>query len=206
VDRSQYKQRIVGGLVLVALGAIVIPFLLDMHKEDQWWGKGNIPKKPDNGFVTRVLPLNEWSKQAKSELMEGAAASKVDVPAAKSDAVTPSPAIAPTPPPALTPTPTPKAPAIPSSPPVAPGAGGTATALEGWVVQLGSFSSEKNAEDLREQLLKKGYRVFVDHLKQGGQTIYRVRIAPEQQRAAAEAIRNQVEHDLKLKAIVLHMP
>jgi DedD protein len=204
VDRSQYKQRIVGGLVLVALGAIVIPFLLDMHKEDQWWGKGNIPKKPDNGFVTRVLPMNEWSKQAQSELMEGAAASKVDVPAAKSDAVTPSPAMAPTPAPASTPTP--KAAAIPSLPPVAPGAGGAATVLEGWVVQLGSFSSEKNAEDLREQLLKKGYRVFVDHLKQGGQTIYRVRIAPEQQRAAAEAIRNQVEHDLKLKAIVLHMP
>ena len=206
MERSQYKQRIVGGLVLVALGAIVIPFLLDMHKEDQWWGKGNIPKKPDNGFVTRVLPLEEWSKQARSELAGAAAASKSVAPTAQSDAATSSPVAGQAPPQAPIPTPAPKTTAIPSSPPVAPAAGGAATALEGWVVQLGSFSSERNAEELREQLLKKGYRAFVDHLKQGRQAVYRVRIGPEQQRAAAETIRNQIERDLKLKAIVLHLP
>ncbi len=180
--------------MLVALGVIVIPFLLDMHEADQWWGKGNIPKKPDNGFVTRILPLEEWSKQAQSEL-EGAA-----VPP-KADAPPPSPAAAPalqTSPPKTIPTPP-----SPSAPPAANGAAGGA---EGWVVQLGSFSSGKNAEELREQLLKKGYRVIVDQFKQRGQTVYRVRIGLEQQRAAAETLRNRIERDLKLKAIVLHIP
>lgn len=174
--------------MLVALGAIVIPFLLNMHEEDQWWGKGNIPKKPDNGFVTRILPLEEWSKQAQSEL-EGVA-----VPP-------PSPAVAP----ALQ-TSTPKTIPTPPSTSASPVVNGAATAVEGWVVQLGSFSSEKNAEELRVQLLNKGYRVFVDQIKQGGQAGYRVRIGPEQQRVAAETLRNRIEHDLKLKAIVLHIP
>jgi len=194
VERIRNKQRIVGGLVLVALGAIVIPFLLDMHKEDQWWGKGNIPKKPDNGFVTRVLPLEEWSKQAQSELEGVAVPPKVDAPS-------PSPAVAP-----VLQTSVPKTVPTPPSPPVTPAASGAATAVEGWVVQLGSFSSGKNAEELREQLLKRGYRVFVDQIKQGGQAAYRVRIGPEQQRAAAETIRDQIEHELKFKAIVLHIP
>ncbi|MEJ2567023.1 MAG: hypothetical protein P8141_13890, partial [Gammaproteobacteria bacterium] len=70
MDRNHFKQRIVGALVLVALGAIVIPFLLDMHEGGEWWGKGNIPKSPANGFVTRVLPLDQWSKQARSAMTD----------------------------------------------------------------------------------------------------------------------------------------
>lgn len=213
MERSQIKQRIVGGLVLVALGAIVIPFLLDMHQADQWWGKGNIPKKPENGFVTRVLPLEEWSNQAQSELAEGTRQLNAHAPAAKGAGQSPPPPVtapqAPTPSPSLAPATAAvasKPASAPSSTPAAAMTSGAEAGLEGWVVQLGSFSSEKNAEELRERLQKKGYRVFVEHIKQGGQTAYRVRIGPEQQRAAAEAIRDQLVHDLKLKAIVLHIP
>jgi len=198
VERSQLKQRIVGGLVLVALGAIVIPFLLNMHQEDQWWGKDNIPKKPDNGFVTRVLPLEEWSKSAQSDLEEGAKQMNAVPPAVPpTTGAGQAPASA-QPPPAVQLNP------IPSSVATAPaGVGGD---IEGWVVQLGSFSSQKNAEELRERLQKKAYRVYVDNIKQDGQTVYRVRIGPERQRADPETIRDRLAHDLRLKAIVLHIP
>jgi cell division septation protein DedD len=197
VERSQLKQRIVGGLVLVALGAIVIPFLLDMHQEDQWWGKGNIPKKPDNGFVTRVLPLEEWSQSAQSDLNEGAKQMNAVPPAAPpSQGAGQAPASA-QPPPAVQLNP------IPPSVATAPSSAGGD--IEGWVVQLGSFSSQKNAEELRERLQKKAYRVYVENIKQDGQTVYRVRIGPGQ-RADAETIRDRLAHDLRLKAIVLHIP
>ena len=187
-----YKQRIVGGLVLVALGAIVIPFLLDMHQDGQWWGKGNIPKKPEDGFVTRVLPLQEWSKQAQSELAQGGAQLDAAAAAIKDQAESPPPAVRP--PPA-------KAARTPSA------SVAVATAVaEGWVVQLGSFANQKNAEDLQERLRQKGYHAFMDQIQQGGQTVYRVRIGPEQQRAAAESLRGRLEHDLELKGIVLHIP
>jgi len=189
-----YKQRIVGGLVLVAVGAIVIPFLLDMHQEGQWWGKDSIPKKPDDGFVTRVLPLQEWSQQAQTELKGSGTRLEAATKAAK-DRDQP-------PPETHADMPREVSPSSPASvsPPVSEGDG------EGWVVQMGSFSNQKNAEELYQRLQQKGYRVFVDRSKQEGQTAYRVRIGPESQRTDAESLRARLESELKLKGIVLHTP
>lgn len=206
MERNHFKQRIVGGLVLVALGVIVIPFLLDMHPGEEWWGKGNIPKKPDNGFVTRVLPLDEWSKQAQDDLAKGS--QQLDaVPAHAPAAPTPDQGHAPSP---SEPAP-PAAPAPPSAPETSPpvatpqGAGG-AGSTEGWVVQLGSFSNQKNADELREKLLKMAYHVFVERITQDGQTVYRVRIGPQRQRSDADTIRDRLAHELQLKAMVMRFP
>jgi len=197
VEHGLYKQRVVGGLVLVALGAIVMPFFLDMHQDDQWWGKENIPKKPDNGFVTRVLPLEEWSKQTRSELAQAKQdnKSRVAVPPPAAERIVTAP-----------PLPAPEAAAAPAPPPVAPKVSDTAPEKTGWVVQLASFSNQSNAEDLRARLQAKGYHVFIEPLEQGGRTIYRVRIGPESQRAAAESLRDRVARGFKLKGIVLHTP
>lgn len=193
MERSLFRQRIVGGLVLVALGAIVVPFLLDMHQEDQWWGKGNIPDKPEDGFITRVLPLQEWSQQAQSELkqagaqLEGAAAAIKDQaevpPVARPEAH--------------------QAPKVVSTPSASPAA---TVDAEAWVVQLGSFANPKNADDLYRRLREQGYPAFVDRLQHAGRAAYRVRIGPESQRAAAETLRDRLERELKLKGMVLHVP
>jgi len=200
VEHSQFKQRIVGGLVLVALGAIIIPFLLDMHQGEQWWGSGNMPKKPANGFVTRVLPLDEWSKQAQTDMAEGSAqmnAVPAPTPAPAADtSVPPAPA-------SLAPdSPSASRPSAPVATPAAIKDGET----EGWVVQLGSFSNQKNADELMEQLRKKTYHVFVEKITQDGLTVYRVRIGPQRQRADAEEIRDKLARELQLKAMVLHFP
>ena len=206
MERNHFKQRIVGGLVLVALGVIVIPFLLDMHPGEEWWGKGNIPKKPDNGFVTRVLPLDEWSKQAQGDLAKGSQQLDTVVEHAPA-APTPDQAHAPSP---AEPSP-PAAPAQPSAPETSPpvaspqGAGG-AGGTEGWVVQLGSFSNQKNADELREKLQKMAYHVFVEQITQEGQTVYRVRIGPQRQRSDADTIRDRLARELQLNAMVMHYP
>ena len=210
MDRKHFKQRVVGILVLVALGVIVIPFLLDMHPGKEWWGSGNIPKKPDNGFVTRVLPLNNWAKQAQSELAQGKKQIDTISPhtPTESDAKQPQPS---------TPQETAQTSAITPSPAQAAGTGNAAALadtspiaksknVEGWVVQLGSFSSQKNADELSGKLRKQAYQVFVDEITQDGKTIYRVRIGPQRQRADAERIRDKLVHELQLKPIVLHVP
>ena len=206
MERNRFKQRIVGGLVLVALGAIVIPFLLDMHPGEEWWGKGNIPKKPDNGFVTRVLPLDEWSKQVQGDLAKGSQ---------QLDAVSEHSPAAPIPDQAHVPSPSepspPAAHAQPSAPETSPavavpqGSGGAGGA-EGWVVQLGSFSNQKNADELREKLQKMAYHVFVERIAQDGQTVYRVRIGPQRQRSDADTIRDRLARELQLNAMVMHYP
>jgi len=181
-----FKQRVVGGLVLLAIGAIVLPFLLDMHRDDQWWGKANIPPKPADGFVTRVLPLDSWAQQTQSDLAQTNPAPSPPVP----DKV-PSPAGVPTP---------------PAAPPVATPVSAAVPGPQGWLVQLASFSSAANAEELRQRLQAKGYRVTVVALKQEGQPIYRVRVGPEAQRAAAEGLRERVARDFKLNGLLMRLP
>ena len=201
MEHSRFKQRIVGGLVLVALGAIIIPFLLDMHQGEEWWGAGNIPKKPSNGFVTRVLPLNDWSKQAQTDMANGSKqldAVSDHLSAPTSGASTTPASAAATAPVATT-----------QSRPSDSAASSTAVKnddAEGWVVQLGSFSNQKNADELMGRLQKKAYRVFVEKIAQDGHTVYRVRIGPQSQRTDAEAIRDKLARELHLNAMVLHFP
>lgn len=210
MDRNHFKQRIVGALVLVALGAIVIPFLLDMHEGDEWWGKGNIPKRPANGFVTRVLPLDQWSKQAQSAMTDKSRQlDAVPAHAPATPGAAPGQAPAPSTPGASSGgTPSPSLSSKTASPPAAAGSQTplAASGTEGWVVQLGSFSNQENADELVARLQKKTYHVFVEKVVQGGQTIYRVRIGPQHQRADAEAIRDKLVRELQLKAMVLHLP
>lgn len=209
--RNHFKQRIVGGLVLVALGAIVIPFLLDMHQGGEWWGAGNIPKKPDNGFVTRVLPLDKWSNQAQTDLAKGekqlstvpAQEAAPASPAAQQSQSSSQPA-APQP---LSAAPPPADSVAATSAPSPAGVSAAAVGgQEGWVVQLGSFSNQKNADELAARLHDKSYRVFVERIAQGNQTVYRVRVGPQRQRAAAEAVRDRLESELQLKAMVMPLP
>lgn len=204
MERSHFKQRLVGALVLVALGAIVIPFVLDMHPGVEWWGKGNIPTKPTNGFVTRVLPLNEWSKQAETDMAEGSK-QLAAVPGEAKPKPTAGQSRASYPQESTTTASAAQSIVQPSNP-EGPPAATEGNATVGWVVQLGSFSNQKNADELRVRLENEAYRVFVEKTMQDGQTVYRVRIGPQPQRADAEIIRKKLERELQLKAIVLHMP
>lgn len=201
MDRKHFKQRVVGILVLVALGAIVIPFLLDMHPGKEWWGNGNIPKKPDNGFVTRVLPLNDWAKQTQTELAKGKKQIDTISPHIPKESDAMQTQLSNTQETAQKSTTTPPTAQATDTTPIAKSAN-----IEGWVVQLGSFSNQKNADELRGKLRKQEYHVYVDQTAQDGKTIYRVRIGPQRQRADAEQIRDKLVRELQLKPIVLHVP
>lgn len=217
VDRAQLKQRLVGAAVLIAVAVIVVPVVLNFGHEREWWGQRSaVPAPPPQGFVTRVLPLDQWSKAAESELAAGTAildkppeppaAASVPVPAQPPAASSAPPAHqassprSPPSPPAPPAPPSPPAPTKPAPPVAFP------PAPTAWVVQLGSFSSKKNADDLSAFLAKKGFRAFVDHGAQGGDSVYRVRVGPEKDRGQADTLRERVERETQLRAIVLRYP
>lgn len=210
VERAKLKQRLVGAAVLVALAVIVVPVVLNFGHEREWWGHRSSVPEPPQGFVTRVLPLEQWRQQAESNLASGTAA--LDHPAQSPAARIRSVPVAPSSPPPskdVAPAPTAKTPVPPSatvSPaPTAPSASAPTTADE-WVIQLGSFSSKKNADDLQAFLVKKGFRAFVEQGGQSSDKVYRVRIGPEKEREHADALRERVEHETQLRAIVLRYP
>ncbi len=74
----------------------------------------------------------------------------------------------------------------------------------GWAVQLGSFSSRASAEKLAAEFRAGRDDVFVMPVKSGATTLYRVRIGPMQDRAAAEDTLRRVKTKVSGAAVVAH--
>ena len=65
-------------------------------------------------------------------------------------------------------------------------AGGSSTG--GWMVQLGVFSVQANAERLAQELKSQGFHALVSENSGGGRPLWRVRTGPVAERAAAEQL------------------
>lgn len=76
----------------------------------------------------------------------------------------------------------------------------------GFVVQVGAFSVESDANTLRGRLRSAGYAAFVEKVPRDGASLWRVRIGPEVQRAAAEDARQAVKKAFNLDGQILTYP
>lgn len=179
------KQRIVGALVLISLAAIVVPIIMDFHKEDAVREKPiGIPPKPKD-FSVQVLPLEHPGKSA-----AGADAA----PSGSGDARVPEPHAEASPPSTT---------AAVSAP--SPGKrGGKGASPRAWDVQVGSFSNEGNARSLRDKLRARHYRAYVEKVAlDSGHDSYRVRVGPQLLHADAEKVQHKLEKREKLHGIVV---
>jgi DedD protein len=61
-----------------------------------------------------------------------------------------------------------------------------------WAVQLGSFSSQENAERLAADLRGQGYAAFLSQLQTDSGSLHRVRIGPQKDRDSAKAVAEQL--------------
>lgn len=195
------KQRLVGAVVLVALGVIFIPMVLQSPEQVQG-PSTDIPAQPSDNFTDRL-------------------ASAVPTPAPAPDApprqVMPAPE-APAAPTVQAPGATPVAPAVETPPvtaelsnaeaevpvpdkspegPAGPGA---------WVVQVGVFGQEANAQALAKTLRNKGYTAFVERFAGKTSPNYRVRLGPFKSRASADALQARLKREDKLAAMVKSYP
>lgn len=78
--------------------------------------------------------------------------------------------------------------------------------VSGWVVQLGSFSVQKNALNLRDKLRKNGHASFVEEFKRNGKTSYRVRVGPELNRELAIELKKKLKAETKIDGFVIEFP
>lgn len=107
---------------------------------------------------------------------------------------------------ASTPASTTARPAAPvSTPPPAPRA--STAANVGFAVQLGALSSEADASALRDRARAAGFVAFHQRVDTERGTVWRVRVGPEADRAAADRLRESVAAKLGMKdAIVVSHP
>jgi len=188
------KERIVGATVIVALGIIIIPWLLDgpaqssrpveqaieLPPVEQPGRTYTIPLDPAAGPAVTVETGN--GQPAQSRPAAGAIQRPSDepptAPVTRPEPRAASPAEQPAqPPPRPAPQPAPAAAPQPRSP-----------VAEEWTVQVGSFSQVDNAQSLRARLEAEGFEAFISRVATDAGTMHRVRVGPVPERADAERL------------------
>ena len=215
------KQRLIGAIVLVALGVIFIPMFLEGPKEPVVPDMQSVPRQEimppageSQGFAEteKVLPLPPMSvinqpqpekkepeqnqqKRAAEKKLEETGQNKPVAPETKPKVKSEQP---PKTAPVKSATSTIKTETKPADP--------SADKLGSWIIQAGSFSSQKNAFALRDKLRKAGYVTQVERVVIGKGETYRVRIGPYLDRDKAESNIDKLNKAFQLNSRVMSYP
>lgn len=194
----QVKQRIIGAIVLVSLGVIFIPMLLNSERslDDGMPVFGsNIPDKPhyitdkeqiapvagSNAMIIKSQPdfdarvIDEHTPKTKKKVV--ASFAKID---SKNKETTS------------------KKKTVSNTQ--------TKKTAKAWAIQVGSFTERKNAFSLRNKLRSKKFTAFVESVETKKGQVFRVRVGPEIKRAEAEKIQKKLLAELKIKGLVIAHP
>ena len=161
---AHLQQRIVGAIVLVTLGVIFIPALLDgsgyharQAQDIEVKEKPAFPPPTQKKVKTIETPL-----QAIRKAQTGSQA-KDKKPAHKKPVKT-------------------------------------------FALQVGTFTSDKNAKKMRDELRQAGYTTYVKKVTSNGKTTYRVRIGPELDREKLNQLKTKLKKTRKIDAYIVNHP
>lgn len=174
------KERIIGVIVLVVFAVIIVPVFLDGPPDQSdvisesllLPGQNSEARKQQTIVLDRDRDEPVPSASNSSQVQQTAAGSAATQAKAEPDS--------------LQSRNEPPQHAVPEEAPASTGTVKSETGL--WAVQLGSFSSQENAERLAAELRKQGYAAFLSQIKTGDSSLHRVRIGPQKDRDAAEAV------------------
>jgi len=83
----------------------------------------------------------------------------------------------------------------------------TVEGITAWVVQVGSFSDQQNANALSTKLMKAGFTAFVEQSSGKKGDVFRVRVGPELSKEKADTVNVKLQKEHKLPhAIVVQYP
>ncbi len=211
MEQSRFKQRLVGAIVLVALGVIFIPMILNGERKPGFVANGSsIPAKPAEIKSIRQIEFATGDSASRQGAGQSGMRIPIDKRSAPLSAVVKEPASA-------NKEKTAKAKAAKKSPgrieqPLPPTAAKKKTfsavpAIQAWAVQVGSFKQKSHAFKLRDELRKQKYHAFVEGIGSGNATlIYRVRLGPYISRAGAKQVRDRLLVRQKIKGLLVRHP
>ena len=194
---QKLKERLVGAAVLVAVAVIFIPIIFTDSPETEVILGSNIPEKPETNFNSRIIPVIESddkfsSTPIDSENIESGKSQQNDGLIIEQKVVAEK----------VISTKENNAEKILTT----EVEGNTTVGLSAWIVQLGSFTEEDNAQSLNEKLRTAGYPSFVEPLKRDGKISYRVRVGPEIKRSEADMLLKKLKEKMQLDGIVVSYP
>jgi DedD protein len=192
------KQRLVGALILVAVGVVFWPIIFVEQGVKPLGEAAYIPLRPSVDTTPIEPPNKETVRQSPSievstedEAAEPPLADVVEkapVPVEKAAQVKPETKSKPV---RQTRKEAPVKPAI--------DADGIPIA---WILQVASVSSKENAEELRLGLVNMGYKAYIKKIKTGTSVLLRVYVGPKVERARLEAIQSEIDSQFNVKSMV----
>jgi DedD protein len=188
---TRVKARLIGALILVALIVLLVPEMLSGPRQSQ--------KSSKEGGAAQTYTIDLSAPTARVAPSATDSPPPAPPPAVPDDLPTETVHVESTSE-SEAPQPEEPAPGRTESPPS--GSSADSGDESAWVVQLGSFASEDNAERLAGELKSHGYKAFVSRLGSGTRTRFRVRVGPEQERARAENLAERLRRDGR-QAVVL---
>ena len=172
------KHRLTGAVILVLLAVALLPELLT--------GSGRAARP------NALLPSEGGGAPERSidiDLTEAARAPAGATPApAPTPAPPPAPIELPTPPAVMEPAPATTPPVVEAPTPAAAPAKAAPVPAGTYFVQLGVFVNRASADRLDRTLRRQGFTPIVKEVTASGKRMYRVRVGPEIDRAAANAL------------------
>jgi len=204
------KQRLVGALILVALGVVFWPIIFVEPGARVEPGQVIMPPRPEVDtspiespqpeqwrVSTETYAEDELDAATDDELLGAAeaAAAAAEEPGQGSEAVAnDEPADEPASPPVAVQarTSAPEAPAL--------DANGVPVA---WSLQVATVSSAAKAEQLRQQLLSMQEKAYVRKLERGDKDLYRVFVGPKFERAQLEQTRARVNARFGVESLIV---
>jgi DedD protein len=172
------KHRLTGAVILVLLAVALLPELLT--------GSGRAARP------NALLPSEGGGAPERSidiDLTEAARAPAGATPApAPTPAPPPAPIELPTPPAVMEPAPATTPPVAEAPTPAAAPAKAAPVPAGTYFVQLGVFVNRASADRLERTLRRQGFKPLVKEVTASGKRMYRVRVGPEVDRAAANAL------------------
>ncbi|HEJ9437074.1 TPA: cell division protein DedD [Proteus mirabilis] len=192
---SKFQNRLVGAVVLVAVGVIFLPTLFDGDKkynEDQFASIPLVPKPGDEQDIESIAPIEQTTtpstpSEGASEAMISEAVTGVEQPQVSTPEVS-EPQVAPSTPvveppkvvnPPVEPLTTPTPPAVPET---------TAPKGEAWVVQLGALKNAAKVEEIIAKMHLSGYPVYTVPARPVSGKVTRIYIGPNVSKAELQAM------------------
>lgn len=171
------KQRLVGALVLIALGIIFLPSIFNGGRPEQTELLKEVPPAPEVAMLELQEPIRgesfiQESPRNVTQLY------------------------------ALEPKTTQGEKQVVENPPQQPKLDSKGLP-EAWVLQVASLGDTKKAEELKKALQVKNYKAFTRSITRDNKKIVRVMIGPEIDANKLATIKKAVDRDFKVKSIVV---
>ena len=209
--KEDLKQRLIGALILVALGVIFWPIIFVDPPEDPVRPM-SIPPRPavDTSPVAQPSAESLRASPERGDDSETIAAGEAALggPVAAEQQKAPD-AIAGSPAAEVDPAPAKPAgdngvsvPRTRLEAPVSPELDADGVPIA-WILQVATVSSESKAEALRSALLAVDEKAYVKRVRRGGKSLYRVYVGPKFERSRLESLKPRIDAEFKVESLIV---